>query len=120
MEGATSTQLLLTFVVGGVIVPLIVALFGKEPLRKWLLSGVERETTAQSAIIELARDAIRGWREETKAVTRLTDAVQGHSQETGLYYQNLRDMSTRQIELLDELCEKVVALDNKMSRDKLE
>ena len=95
---------------GGVVVSVLTALLGRESLGKWLLSGQMRETTAQTAIIELAREAIGGWREESTAVVRLTDMVQGHDRGTAGQYEDLRDRSARQEKRLEELGDKLATL----------
>jgi hypothetical protein len=66
------------FLVVGIVIPLLIALIGKEPLGKWLTSGYKREETALSAIIELVRESVAGWRESTSSIALLIAAVEKH------------------------------------------
>jgi len=100
----------------GVLIPLVGAIGGKDLLRRWLVSGQEREMTAQTAIIELAKDAIGGWHESTKAVTRLTDAIQTHGKESGLYYQSLKESTESQDERLVSIESNISSLVNILAR----
>lgn len=67
------------FVVG-VIIPLIVALLGKESVGKWLMGKQQREDTALSALISLAQESIAGWRESNVAVVNLSSSMSDHSE----------------------------------------
>ena len=94
----------------GLLIPLIGAIGAKDLLRRWLFSGQERETSAQAAIIELARDAISGWHESTKAVTQLSNAVQAQGKDQQLYYRSLKECSESQDQRLDGIESKLGSL----------
>jgi hypothetical protein len=78
---------------GGVLVSVLTALLGKEALGRWLLSGQMRETTAQGAIIELARDAIAGWREASMAVGGMTQILKEHDRSMGVLLRSHRGVA---------------------------
>lgn len=61
--------------IAGVVIPLLIALFGREPIGKMLLGKEKREDTALGALVELARESVSGWRESNAAVIRLSDAL---------------------------------------------
>jgi len=66
------------FLVVGIVIPLLVALIGREPLAKWLASGYKREETALSALIDLVKEAVAGWRESTASIAILSAVVEKH------------------------------------------
>lgn len=72
------TETVGAFVVG-VIVPLIIAIFGRESVGKLLLGRERREDTALSALIELTKESIAGWRESNIAVMNLSETMGRHS-----------------------------------------
>lgn len=69
------------FVVGAII-PLIAAVFGREPIGKLLLGKEKREDTALSALIDLAKEGIAGWRESNTAVMALSETMRQHQMQT--------------------------------------
>lgn len=89
MEDLASNNVIVAFVVG-VIVPVLVALFGREPIGKLLLGRERREDTALSALICLATESVAGWRESNVAVMQLSESMRERNNDNVAY----RDRST--------------------------
>lgn len=70
-----SVEMLAAFV-SGFIVPIIVALFGREALGKLLLGKQRREDTALTAILDLVTKSVDGWREATAANMALSGVME--------------------------------------------
>jgi len=68
--------------VAGVIIPLIIAVLGKEPLGRLLSARQDRESTALSALIHLAQESIAGWRESNSAVMALSTGLDAYKTDT--------------------------------------
>lgn len=94
---------------------LMTGILGTKAIERLLTAGADRETTAQAAIIELARDAIRGWREESGAVVRLTEIVQAHDAASGEHYTTLTKFHINQDKRLDDMDRRLAALVNVLS-----
>lgn len=65
----------------GVLIPVIMLLFGKEAVGKMLLSKQQREDTALSALISIVQEAIAGWRESNVAVIQMSESIRDYSEQ---------------------------------------
>lgn len=62
--------------VSGVLIPMIVVLFGRESIGKLLLGKQHREDTALTVVLDLVKESVAGWREATAANMALTGVVE--------------------------------------------
>jgi hypothetical protein len=91
---------------GGVITGIL----GTEVVKRLVLAGGERETTAQGAIIELAQSAMAGWRDESASVATLTQVLRDHDESVAMQLDGVRVRSERTGERLREMDDKLSAL----------
>ena len=94
----------------GAVAGAITAILGTKGIEKLITSGADRETSAQAAIIQLATEAISGWREESRNVALLTEAIKDHDKSSGLYYRDMRERQERQEHRLDEIGDRLASL----------
>lgn len=66
----------ITAFIAGVFIPVVIALFGREAIGKWLMAGQIREATALEALVQIASEAVSGWRESSSSMAQLVSGLE--------------------------------------------
>lgn len=109
-----TVQMIGAFVVG-VIIPLVMALLGKESLGKWLVGKQQREDTALSALISLAQESISGWRESNVAVLNLSSSMREHSEHSDRRLSDATNERDSIKQAIDKSSERLTLMESRLS-----
>lgn len=92
------------------VIALFTGILGSEVVKRILTASQDRESAAQAAIIELAREALAGWRAEGRSVQAMAQSLRDHNETLGHYYEDLKQRSERQGKRLDKIDTTLMAL----------
>ncbi len=86
------------------------ALLGTEVVKRFFTAGADREMSAQGAVVDLAKQAMLGWREESATVATLTQVLRDHDQSVAMQLDGVRVRSEKTGERLRQMDDKLSAL----------
>jgi len=102
-------QMIVAFV-AGILIPLFIALFGKEALGRWLLASQTREATALEALIGITQGAVAGWRESSNTMAQLVASLEMYKADTDQDRSRIFDMLQVQTEALRQIENRLISL----------